>query len=85
MVESHPIPPPSLHGGKGSSFPGLVPSDDKVDSESAVGIKPGDSGVMIGYMVDEVTHTWSAEQFFAHSHIYPGFTCKVSSLTHLPL
>ena len=31
-VESHLIPPPSLHDGEGSSFPGLVPSDDVVDS-----------------------------------------------------
>ena len=31
------------------------------------------------------THTWSAEQFVAHPHIYPGFTGKVSSLTHFPL
>ena len=31
------------------------------------------------------THTWSAEQFIAHSHSYPGFTGKVSSLTHFPL
>ena len=28
---------------------------------------------------------WSAEQFVAHSHIYPGFTGKLSSLTHFPL
>ena len=84
MAESHPIPPPSLHGGEGSSFPGLVPSDDTVNSESVVGIKPGDSGVVIGYQVDECTHTWSAECFVAHLHIYPGFTGKMSSLTHCP-
>ena len=84
-VESHLIPPPSLHDGEGSSFPGLVPSDDVVDSDSVMGIKPGDSSVVIGYQVDEFTRTWSAEQFVAHSHIYPGFTGKVSSLTHFPL
>ena len=56
-----------------------------VNSVSAMGIKHGDSGVVIGYQVDEFTHTWSAEQFVAHSHIYPGFTGKVSSLTHFPL
>ena len=56
-----PIPQPSLHGGEGSYFPGLVPSDDTVDSESVMGIIPGDSGVVIGYQVDEFTHTWSAE------------------------
>ena len=50
-----------------------------------MGIKPGDSGVVIDYQVDEFTHTWSAEQFVACSHIYPGFTVKVSSLTHFPL
>ena len=62
-VESHPIPPPFLCDGEGSSFPGLVPSDDTVDSDSVMGIKPGDSGVLIGYQVDEFTHTWSAECF----------------------
>ena len=76
---------PSLHDGKGSSFPGLVPSDDAVNSDSVMGIKPGDSGVVIGYQVDEFTCTWSAEQFVAYFHIYPGFTGKVSSLTHFPL
>ena len=84
-VESHSIPLPSLHDGEGSSFPGLVPSDDEVHSESVMGIKPGDSSVVIGYQVDKFTCTWSAEQFIAHSHIYPGFTGKVSSLTHFPL
>ena len=84
-IESHQIPPPSLHDGEGSSFPGLVPSDDVVNSDSVMGIKSGDSGVVIGYQVDEFTRTWSAEQFVAHSHIYPGFTGKVSSLTHFPL
>ena len=84
-VESHPIPLPSLHDGEGSSFPGLVPSDDMVDSEPVMGIKPGDSGVVIGYQVDEFTQTWSAEQFVACSHIYPGFTGKVLLLTHFSL
>ena len=50
-----------------------------------MGIKPGDSSVVIGYQVDEFPHTWSAKQFVACCHIYPGFTGKVSSLTHLPL
>ena len=40
-VESHPIPVPYLHDGEGSSFPGLVPSDDVVNSNSVMGIKPG--------------------------------------------
>ena len=68
-IESHPIPLPSLHDGEGSSFPGLVPSDDAVNSDSVIGVKPGDSGVVIGYQVDEFTCTWSAEQFVAHSHL----------------
>ena len=63
----------------------MVPSNNTVDSESVMGLKPDDSGVVIRYQVNEFTHTWSAEQFVAHSHIYPGFTGKVSSLTHLPL
>ena len=85
LAESHPLPLPSLHSGEWSSFQGLVPSSDRVNSESAVGIKPGESGVVIGYQVDKFTHTWSAEWFMAHFHIYPGFTGKVSSLTHFPL
>ena len=60
-------------------------SDDVVDPDSVMAIKPGDSGVVIGYQVDEFTCTWSAEWFVARSHIYPGFTGKVSSLTHFPL
>ena len=84
-IGSHLIPLPSLCDGEGSSFPGLVPSDDVVNSDSVMGIKPGDSGVVIGYQVDEFTCTWSAEQFVAHSHIYPGFTGEVSSLTHFSL
>ena len=71
--------------GRGLLFPGLVPSDDVVNPDSVMAIKPGDSGVVIGYQVDEFTHTWSAEWFVACSHIYPGFTGKVSSLTHFPL
>ena len=85
LTESHLIPLPSLHDGEGSSFPGLVPSDDMGDSESVMGIKLGDSSVVNGYGVDEFTPTWSAEWFVALSHIYPGSTGKVSSLTHFPL
>ena len=84
LAESHPILLPSLHGGVGSSFPGLVPSDDTVNSESVMGIKPDDSGVVIGCQLDEFTHTWSAETFVAHFHIYSGLTGKISSLTHFP-
>ena len=50
-----------------------------VDSESVVGLKPVDSGVVIGYQVDEFTHSWFAEWFVACSNVYPGFFDKVSS------
>ena len=50
-----------------------------------MGIKPGDSGVMIVCQVDDFTCTHSAECFITQSHLYPGFTGKVSSLTHFPL
>ena len=49
----------------GSSVPGLVPSDDMVNSESVVSIKPGDSGMVIEYQVYKFTHIWSVEQFVA--------------------
>ena len=55
--------------GRGCPFPGLVPSDDMVVSESVMGIKPHGSGAVIGYQVDEFIHTWSAEHIVAH------FTC----------
>ena len=84
-IESQTIPLPSLCDGEGSSFPGLVPSDNAVNSDSVMGIKPGDSGVVIGYQVDEFTCTWSAEWFVACSHILSWVTGKVSSLTHFPL
>ena len=47
-----PILPPSLHSGEGS-FPDLVPINDMVNSESVVDMKPGDSGVVIGYQVGD--------------------------------
>ena len=62
-----------------------MPSDDAVNSDSVLSVKPGDSSVVIGYQIDEFTHTWPAEWFVACSHVYPGFTGKVSSLTHFPL
>ena len=43
-----------------------------VESESVVDIKTGDSGVVIIYHV-------------AQSHIYPGFTGKVSMCIHFQL
>ena len=51
--QSHLIPLTSLHGREGSSFPGWVPPNGTVNFKYVVGIKPGDSGVVIGYQVDE--------------------------------
>ena len=47
--QSHPISLPSLHGREGSSFPGLVSSNDIFKAESLLGIPSGDCGVVIGY------------------------------------
>ena len=47
-AESHKIHLPSQHGREGSSFLGLSPPNDTVDSESVVGIQHGDCGVVIG-------------------------------------
>ena len=44
--QSHLIPLPSLHGGEGASLSGCVSPDDMI--ESMVGIKPADSGTLIG-------------------------------------
>ena len=76
---------PSLHGGEGSSSSALVSPNDTLHSKSAVGMNPGDPSVVAGYQVGEFTHTWSVECFIDESHIYPGFTGKVSSLIHFRL
>ena len=68
---------------RGLVFLGLVPPEGTVNSESVVDIQCGDSGVVIGYQVEEFTHTWSIEWFAAHSHIYHGFMGKAPSLNHL--
>ena len=56
-----------------------------VNSESLLGAKPDDSGVVIGYQIDEFTCTLLAEHFVAQLHIHPCFKCKVSTVMHLPL
>ena len=56
LAESHSIPSPSIHVSEGYSFLGLILPDDTVDSESVVGMKPGDLGLVIGYQVDEFAH-----------------------------
>ena len=50
-----------------------------------VGVKPGNSSVVMEYQVDEFTHTWLVENFVAGSYVYPGFMSKVSTQTHTPL
>ena len=46
------IPLPSLHSGKGYSFPGLIALSDMVNSTFMMGIKPGDSSMVTGYYID---------------------------------
>ena len=79
------IPPLSLHGGEGSSFPDSIPPNDTVESKSVEGVIPSNLGAIIRYQVDKFTGTWFAEHFIAQSHILPGFRGKVSTLTHFPL
>ena len=74
-VESHLILPPLIQCW-GFSLPGFVPPDVLVISESVVGIKPGDSCVVIGYQDDDFTHTLSAEHFLGQLHIHPGFKVR---------
>ena len=50
-----------------------------------MGIKPGDPCMVIGSEVAEFTDIWLALCFIAQSHIYPGFTGKVATLTLFPL
>ena len=56
-----------------------------VDSKSAVGIKTGDSSVVIWYQVNGFTHTLFEKCFVAGSQIDPRFTGIVSILTYFPL
>ena len=51
-----------------------------VNSESVIGVKPNESGVVIGCQVDEYTCTW----LLLSPHLC-WFHGKVSTLTHLPL
>ena len=45
--QSHPIPLSSLHSGEELLFPECVSPNEMVRSESVLGIKPCDSGVVI--------------------------------------
>ena len=84
-AQQSPHPSTFLTCGKGSLFLGFVPPCAMVNSKSVVSIKPGHSGVVIGYQVDKFTHTWLQECFVAQSHIYCGFTSKESTPMHFPL
>ena len=67
-----------------SLFSGGASHIDMVNTKSVFGIKLDDFGVLIRYQVDECTHTWLLEHFFIQFY-FPGFTGKVSTLTHFPL
>ena len=83
LIDRCLIPLPFLLGGV--FFPGLVPPDPMDNSTSEVGIKPGDSHMMIQYQVDQFSHFWLVEYLVAQSQIKPRFISKVSCLTHFPL
>ena len=63
-------------------LPGLVPPSDMINPESVVEVKHGDSGVIIGYQIDEFTPTCSAEYFVAHLNFTLGSwtRCKLHPL-----
>ena len=66
----NPIHLHSLYCREESSLPGCVPPNDTINSKSLVGIKSGDSGMVIGCQFDEFTHTWSIEHFcLSHAFI----------------
>ena len=65
LEEGYLIPLHSLHRREGSSSVS-APPNDKVNSESVVGVKPSDSGVVIRYQVDEFPGTWSVEHLIAY-------------------
>ena len=77
LAENQPVHPPSLHVGEGSSLSGCVPRNNRVNSKSVVGVKPGYPGLVIRHQVYEFKHTWFVEYFVAQLHIYQGFTGKV--------
>ena len=69
-LTSHPIPLPSLQSGERFSFLGCVPPYDTLNSESVVGVTPGDSGVVIQCQVDEFRiRLWGLLLFWTkHGH-----------------
>ena len=81
LSENHPIPLPSLHAR--SLLFQVLSHLMTHNSKSVVDIKAGDSGVVLGYQVDEFACNWLAEHFVVESHIHPKLTGKVSKLAHL--
>ena len=56
-----------MHVEEGSSFLGLVPLSNTVNSKSVVGINPGESGVVMGYQVVNVLIPVQQKDFlFSH-------------------
>ena len=53
---SHLTPMLLILDGGGSSFPGLVPPDNAVNSYLVLAVKSGVSGVMLGYQIANFTH-----------------------------
>ena len=85
-LNSHPDSLPSIHGGKRSTFKivfhPMTWSTLNVWWALNLVILVC---VVVGYKVDEFTHTWLAECLVIWSHIYTGFTDKVSMLTNFLL
>ena len=79
--QSHLIPQhPNMTGGS-LLFKGLHHPVTQ-STLNLVGVKPGDSRMVIEHQDDEFTHTWLVECFVAWSHIYPWFRSKVSTVAH---
>ena len=59
LVGSHAIPPPSLHGGEGSSISSLVPPIGIVDSKPMVSLKCGDFSLLMDIrLMSLLTPAW---------------------------
>ena len=65
--QSNPTPH-TLLGWEGS-FEGSVPFNDTVNLDSVLGIKHGDSDVLIQYQVDEFTHLFSKVLHYSMTHL----------------
>ena len=71
--QDHLMPLPSLHGKEGSSFQGLVPSDDMINSESMVAIQPGNSN-----------NSYCVSAWWIYSHLVDRtFCCSGTNLIQI--